>query len=712
MTADTRKLGTFEGVFTPTLLPILGVILYLRLGWVVGNVGLLYAIIIIVLAHLATITTGLSMSSMATNIKVGAGGFYSIITKSLGIEAAGAIGIPLFLSQALSTALYVAGFTEVLRSFFPDISSKLIASIILLVLFGLANYGAKFVMKIQYLIMAIIGLSLVVFFAGSGNSEGITWVTNGQESFWLVFAVFFPAVTGISTGVALSGDLKNPRKSIPVGMMTAIAVGFIIYIACAYFLAREANSEELVSNYLIMKQIAIWSPLIIAGVLGATFSSALGSILAAPRILMALGQDHTLPFSKLWAKQSKSGEAIYSLFFTVIIIEISLLLGELNTIAPLLTMFFLITYGSINFSVFIEKIVGITSFRPGFAIPTIIPLIGGIWCFTVMFLINSIFAAIALLVIVGIYIIQIKRGLSIPRGDVRSAIFNMVAEWSASVSANMPRSAKIWKPNILIPIDEPEEWKEKITLVEDIVQPRGSLRLISLRYKNNQDDKDKEINGIEKEELTEKLASLLESLENRGIYTEKSVIYVNDFLEGLSVITQVTKSMHFAPNILFLSMSDNPAKLPLLKEMISIGVQSKLGILLLADKLDERQSQERTINLWVIHDYYNRDLATLIAIEMSHKNDTVRLIRVTPKNTENQKEALEKMRIEERLPLATQTQVLEGEFMEVLDQAPEADINIFGMPRSLNVEKMQNIKQTINTTCLFALDSGEESIHS
>jgi len=211
-----KKFGTFEGVFTPTILTIIGVIMYLRLGWVVGTVGLGATLVIILLAHVATITTGLSLSSMTTNIRIGAGGFYSVISRSLGLEAGGAVGLPLYFSQTFSIALYIIGFTEAWIRIFPTHDTRLIATTVLLLLLVLSYIGAKVAMKVQYLIMAIVALSLVSFFLGKGE-EGhqiVLWTKSLEIPFWKVFAIFFPAVTGIAAGAAMSGDLKEPRRSL------------------------------------------------------------------------------------------------------------------------------------------------------------------------------------------------------------------------------------------------------------------------------------------------------------------------------------------------------------------------------------------------------------------------------------------------------------------------------------------------------------------
>jgi amino acid transporter len=302
-----KRFGTFEGVFTPSILTIIGVIMYLRLGWVVGTVGLGGALIIILLSHVATITTGLSLSSMATNIRVGAGGFYSLISRSLGLEAGGAIGIPLYFSQTFSIALYIIGFTEVWIRIFPDHNIRVISTIVLLLLLALSYTGAKVAMKVQYLIMATIAFSLVSFFLGRGEGDHqiIFWTKSLEIPFWAVFAIFFPAVTGMAAGAALSGDLKEPRRSLPFGILSAVGVGLIIYIAVTLRYAKVADPEQLKSNYTIMMDVALWHWAIVAGIMGATFSSALGSLLGAPRILMALAHDRLVLFNRILAARSE-----------------------------------------------------------------------------------------------------------------------------------------------------------------------------------------------------------------------------------------------------------------------------------------------------------------------------------------------------------------------------------------------------------------------
>ncbi|MFP4184715.1 MAG: amino acid permease [Thermoplasmata archaeon] len=162
-----------------------------------------------------------------------------------------------------------------------------------------------------------------------------------ESSFWIVFAVFFPAATGIMAGANMSGELKDPRNSIPLGTLSAILVSLVIYMMLAYWFAGLASPAELVSNFTIMIDRAFFGPLVLGGLLAATFSSALNSMVGASRILQAMSTHHILPGNKWLSKKSGSGEPKNAILFTALIVSLGLLTRDLNTIAPLITMFFL-----------------------------------------------------------------------------------------------------------------------------------------------------------------------------------------------------------------------------------------------------------------------------------------------------------------------------------------------------------------------------------
>ena len=416
------RFGMFSGVFVPNVLTILGIILFLRIGWVVGQVGLWGALAIVILANIISLLTGLSLSSISTSMNVRAGGNYYLISRTLGLEIGGAVGIPLFLSQAISIAFYIIGFTEALYTidYVQGIDPRIISTGVAL-LFGLISYiGADFALKIQYFILAILIASLISFFAGGwGSFQAPLTEFNltDNNTFWMVFAVFFPAVTGIEVGVSMSGDLRNPSRDIPRGTLLSIIITAVVYIAVVIWFATHLSAETLIRENMAMQSIAVWPFLILLGVWASTLSSALGSILAAPRTLQAIALDNVVP--EFFAQQMGSPtEPRVAVILSTIIAVAVIWVGDLNVVAPIIAMFFLNTYGMVNLVAGLEKLVGNPSFRPRFKIHWSLSLLGAVGCYGAMFLINTTATIVALIITYGIYFLLQRRQLTRTWGDM------------------------------------------------------------------------------------------------------------------------------------------------------------------------------------------------------------------------------------------------------------------------------------------------------
>ncbi len=735
MNDQKRGLGTFEGVFTPTILTILGVIMYLRLGWVVGNAGLGGAILIIALAKVITITTGFSIASIATNSKVGAGGSYALISRSLGLEVGSAVGIPLYLSQTLGGAMYITGFTEAWIALFPTHPPMVVAFSVLVLTLVISLIGAGFAMRSQFIVMAIIFASLISLALGRQpeQPEIELWGNFPSTGFWAVFAIFFPAVTGIEAGAAMSGDLKDSRKSLPLGILSAIGISMLIYFAVAAWLDHQATREQLLANNTIMFDLSRWRNLLAAGVLGATFSSALGSVVGAPRTLMAMGQDRAIPFHRFLARKTKRNEPIPAILFTSLAILVALVLGDLNTIAPLLTMFFLITYATINAAVAIEKGIGIPSFRPRFSSPIWVPILGSLWALVIMFLINPVFAGVAWLAILAFYVIQVKRGLRTPWGDVRMGFLNAISEWGARKVAQMPHHPKNWKPNLMIPVEDPANWTQLMTFLQDIVFPAGTLRVFSVRifnegvqvairglatqlfgkrYKEKEEERAKEAEE-QTNQLESQLDDLLDPVRSEGILATSNVIECHNFLEGMSIITQVMHGMHFPPNVIFLTMSADRHKDDRLEELIAIAIREHLGIVVLSLHAKAALGNRKTVNIWLRRASPNKDLAVLMGLQLQRNWEAhLRFISVASDEETRGKSQLVLNRLIDRtrMPSGTEGVAMVGEFKEALENAPMADINIFGLSNELDADQMHELAEDVNTSCLFVKDGGGESM--
>ncbi|HFE46072.1 MAG TPA: amino acid permease, partial [Nannocystis exedens] len=302
-----NKFGTFGGVFTPSLLTILGVIMFMGIGFVNGQAGIGSALLILLAAKAITLLTSLSISAIATNTKIEGGGAYFLISRTLGPGYGGAIGLALFLAQALSVPFYVLGFSLAVVTAFPILNDYFLGvGLVTSTLLFIINYfGADLAIKAQYFILGVLVLSIVVFLGGALGDFSLAgvsqnWAPSYTEgnNFWIIFAIFFPAVTGIMAGVNMSGDLADPAKSIPKGTLAALGVGALVYAAQIIITGGAFERSELIGRpYQSLLDHAAFGLdyLVVPGVFAATLSSAMGSFLGAPRILQALARDDIFP---------------------------------------------------------------------------------------------------------------------------------------------------------------------------------------------------------------------------------------------------------------------------------------------------------------------------------------------------------------------------------------------------------------------------------
>ncbi len=454
-----KKFGTFGGVFTPSILTILGVIMYMRLGWVVGSAGTLtVAIIIILMAHLVSLTTGLSVSSVATDKKIKAGGIYYMLSRSLGLPIGGSIGITLFVATGLSIALYLIGFAESAMAILKEPLGiqevtlnhlRIVGSIALFIIVTIAFISTSIAIKSQYFILGAIVLSLLSVFFGTadGKEFDMSAVEESGVSFAVLFGIFFPAVTGFTAGVAMSGDLKDPKKSIPWGTMLSIFTGLIVYVVLAIFIFYSIDQDILVSDKNALVVFGLVPGLVIAGIWGATLSSALGGILGAPRILQAMSLDGITP--KLFAKGVGAGnEPRNALLLTFVLAELGILIGELDVIAEVVAMFYMTAYLFINVTCLLEQWAS-PDFLPKFKIPLFVPLLGAVVTFLLMIQLNLVAAVISILIMVILFLFLAKRQLDLGSGDVWQNVWYGVVKLGLKNLINKKSHKRNWEPNIV-----------------------------------------------------------------------------------------------------------------------------------------------------------------------------------------------------------------------------------------------------------------------
>ncbi|MGF1515890.1 MAG: amino acid permease [Elainellaceae cyanobacterium] len=588
--SEETGLGTFGGVYTPSILTILGVIMYLRFGWVVGNVGLLGAFIIVTLAVSITLLTALSISAIATDRVVRVGGAYYMISRSLGIETGGAVGIPLYIAQALSVALYTLGFAESVVNAFGRFDQTYVALIVTIFVAGLALTSAELAIKAQYFIMAAIALSLISLAFGSPleQTQIELWGTPGGEPFWGVFAVFFPAVTGIMAGVNMSGDLKEPTKSIPRGTLAAVITGYIIYMVLPFFLATRADAATLVSDPLVMQRIAFWGPAILLGIWGATLSSALGSILGAPRILQALARDGVLPrwLSFLGKGSGPNDEPRIGTAVTLGVVIAAVCLGDLNLIAPVLTMFFLTTYLVLNVSAGIERFLNSPSFRPLFSVHWSLSALGALGCLAVMFLINPVATVVAGVIVALIFLWIQRRELKSTWGDARRGVWMLLLRTSLFQLGHQT-DAKNWRPNMLVLSGAPTRRWGLIELANALNHNRGIFTVTSILPTGSRD--------IGQQQEMEKRISRY--LQEQGVQALVRVLTAPDPFEGAERLVEIYGLGPLVPDTILLGDNTNLEHRDRYCELISHLHQSERNVIVYHEN-EEAPKRFREIDVW------------------------------------------------------------------------------------------------------------------
>ena len=611
--ASSSGLGTFGGVFTPSILTILGVIMYLRLGWVVGNVGLLGTLTIVTLATSITLLTALSICAIATDRVVRVGGAYYMISRSLGIETGGAVGIPLYFAQALSVALYTIGFAESVVSSFGNLNQLYVALITTILVAVLALTSAELAIKAQYFIMVAIALSLVSLIFGKPleATEIEMWGSSSGASFWTVFAVFFPAVTGIMAGVNLSGDLKDPIRSIPTGTLAAVGTGYIVYMGLPILLASRADASSLIDNPLIMKQIAVWSPAILMGVWGATLSSAIGSLLGAPRVAQALARDRVLPSWLGWLGRGsgQDDEPRLGTIFTLGVVIAAVCINQLDLIAPVLSMFFLTTYLVLNVAAGIEGFLQSPSFRPAFRVHWSLSLLGAIGCLAVMFLINPIATIVAALIVLVIYFWIQRRQLETTWGDARRGVWMTLLR--TGILQVSEADHKNWRPNIIILSGAPTNRWGLIEFAEVLTQNRGLITVSSVLP----------VGSRTVRQQTKMEDTIREYIEKRGVQALVRLVTAPSLFEGASQLLETYGIGPLIPNTFLLGASSNPEHRESYCQLITKIHRAGRNVLILHENSEHTFGFRRQVDVWWGGLNNNGGLMLLLAYLLSSNVD-------------------------------------------------------------------------------------------
>jgi hypothetical protein len=450
---------------------------------------------------------------------------------------------------------------------------------------------------------------------------------------------------------------------------------------------------------MAMVDNALWAPAVIAGIMGATLSSALGSMVGSPRVLQALAAQKVIPFSRFFSTKTRQSEPRNAIAFTGAVILVALLLGNLDFLASLITMFFLITYGMLNLVVFIQQSMGIVSFRPTFRIPRFVPFIGAAGCLAVMFLINPAFSVVAIIVTIGLYAWLTRMQLKAESGDIRGGLFLVLAERAARLAKKYPRHTVAWKPDLLLPVETPNVWSGPLLLIGSIVRPAGSVFAFTVK-------------GSRPKETQKSLNELLLPLQEEGILAHSAVIEDTDFVHCAKLVFQTLRGGAFRPNTLFITIGEHEAKDDPTAELVNEASKNEMGVMILRQHPRVAFGNQKTINLWLRDKSPNFHLAVLVALQLQMNwGGRINLLTATADKKERARLTRFLERVDElaRMPANTEFHVLIGAFEDTLESAPSADISIFGLPPgTIPFDFMRRSTDLTRSTCIFVKDSGHE----
>ena len=652
-------LGTFAGVFTPSVLTILGLILFLKTGYVVGNAGLGRALLIILIANSISILTSISLSAVATNLRVKGGGDYYLISRTLGVEYGGALGLVLFLAQSVSVAFYSIGFGSVLTSVLglqQSWATQAIAAGAVAVLFLLAWLGSDWATRFQYLVMVVLFAGIVSFFVGAIPAWDmevlrLNFAPSGDAPFWILFAIFFPAVTGFTQGVSMSGDLKDAGRSIPTGTFAAVGISILVYFAAALlFGAVRPGAQLIAEDTTAMRGIAILPALVDAGAIAATLSSALASFLGAPRILQSLAKDRVFPVFNLFAEGSgPSNNPRRAVLLTTVIAFFTIGLGNIDAIAPVVAMFFLISYGLLNYATYSEARANSPSFRPRFRyFNARLSLLGGLACLGAMLAIHPLAGAVA---VAMIFVIQkyIARTVKVDRwvDSDRARRFQRVREDLLAISADLEHPLN-WRP-VLIAFSDSEARRRRLLRFASWLEGKSGLCTIVRIVAGT--------GAQARKKQQEYLKALKAEIDDQKLPAFPRVIVAEDPETAAPVLIQSHGLGPVKPNTVLLNWYDRSSEYgePGLKNYtryLRVGLRYGCNLVLLAAGPDEFsvvekiRSSDRRIDVWYRDDATGR-LSLLLAYLVTRtdrwQGARIRVLAAAPKG-QGADEALQELK--------------------------------------------------------------------
>jgi len=645
----------------------------------------------------------MAVAEIATNQRVQGGGAYYIISRSFGLNIGGAIGITLYLSQAISVAFYIIAFAEAFdpviqyldSSWGIVITDKRLISLPVMAILSLIvlTRGANMGMKALYFVVALLLTSLIMFFIGTPDNMpeqvNFTARVDNPEPFFYVFTIIFPAFTGLAAGLGLSGDLKDPKRSIPLGTILATIAGFFIYIAVGLKLTISANPEDLAGDQLFMQQIAIWGPIIPIGLASAALSSAIGSILVAPRTLQAIGIDNIFPnkFLNQWFGKGKAGsnEPVNSTLLSVIIAFFFIIIGDINFVAEIISMFFMVTYGAICLISFLEHFAADPSYRPTFKSKWYFSATGAILSVWVMFKMNTGYAVLSLLIMAIIYVIisassDEKKGFSELFKGVLFQLSRQLQVLAQRTSGNGTHNSH-WRPFV-------------VCISADSFKRRAAFDMLRwISYKYGFGTYIHYIPGFLTPETNDESKDSLERLLNLAVGVKNRVyldtIISPSYTSAIAQVIQLTSISGKVNNMILFEFSNNePESIQTAIQNYNLLETTEFDVCILNTSY-KGYGYRKEIHIWITSDdYENANLMILLAyIILGHpdwRKGFIKIFAIYPTtDLDKQKKNLLSLIKSGRLPISpNNVQLISSENKEIkqiiTSKSCDADLTIIG----------------------------------
>ncbi|NXE61299.1 S12A8 protein, partial [Calcarius ornatus] len=364
--------GTWDGVFTSCMINIFGVVLFLRTGWLVGNTGIVMGMFLVSFVILVALVTVLSGIGVCEKCSIGSGGVYSMISTVLGGQVGGTIGLLYIFGQCVAGAMYITGFAESIAGVLSLSNIWAVRGISLAVLLGLLGInlaGVKWIIRLQLLLLFLLAVSTLDFVIGSfthldpehgfvGYSPELMFNNtlpdySQGESFFTVFGVFFPAATGVMAGFNMSGDLQKPSSNIPLGSLAAIGTSWFLYMVFVFLLGAICTRQSLRYDFMIAEKVSLVGFLFLLGLYISSLASCMGGLYGAPRILQCIAQENVIPMLAFLGRgKGPNKTPVAAICLTSLITMAFVFIGQVNVLAPIVTINFMLTYIAVDYSYF------------------------------------------------------------------------------------------------------------------------------------------------------------------------------------------------------------------------------------------------------------------------------------------------------------------------------------------------------------------------